>query len=663
MKKLRQLIRENKVALWLSAKAQSLQDQAGKNHTFTFTLLTWTNGRNGRAFKHVPTAVISVPASTASLSITEGVYIIFFDQPAVTGAVEDQFVTTAAGTGAVRTFSSLTSSTTLRFVAGATTSTIVYNWTGKRFLAVRFKQNTKPAFFVDGAWVGDGSLSLGADAAPNGITYLGGNNIDRYAKVPTSDFIILNSGDVTDEDIAKIYQELMEQQSAGDPKVRNYKWGVPKVLDSTLKIHTDFTPAAGYFTDLSGNNNTALYKGVSYRNDPVFGKVPKFNGVNSVAGYGAMNAKADLSIGTNDFSYGGWMNVGALATGYVCAAYSTTPIIYLATGATGTLSARYHDSGGVNVTITSAAGLVSTNKWYHVVVTGDRDGLMQIYLDGVSVKDGSIATGAANSLTTTNQLLLGANTNYASPAGFLDIALQDFRFYNGKALSATEIKNWYLEYADKPVLQAQPEYWLPTLANVSAGALSNTGFEVVSGSFKVSEDSSKKKWIEDVTAGAASALQTSAYGTWVGEVYCNTAGTVIWPFIATKKGSRDATGQNGYYFVITAAGAVALGISINGTPSSAMLSSALSYVAIQTVYKIAISRTLAGVFTLYIKGGAFTNWTLVTVGGSCSNPTAASTTYTTSLYQNAVGTVAGDKFRLLNIHQGVLGIPELSALY
>ena len=56
------------------------------------------------------------------------------------------------------------------------------------------------------------------------------------------------------------------------------------------------------------------------------------------------------------------------------------------------------------------------------------------------------------------------------------------------------------------------------------------------------------------------------------------------------------------------------------------------YIAINTWYRIRITRSTSGVFTVYILGGNFTNWTLVsTTGGSGTNP-VTDNTYTTSSY-------------------------------
>jgi hypothetical protein len=285
---------------------------------------------------------------------------------------------------------------------------------------------------------------------------------------------------------------------------------------------------------------------------------------------------------------------------------------------------------------------------------------MQIYLDGVSVGNVSIAAGAANSLTTINAFMIGANNSYASPGGFFNGAYQDFRFYNGKALSATEVKNWYNYYATKSLYNAQPEYYLPTLANVSAGALSNTGFEVVSGSFKVSEGSDKKKWIECVTAGVAPMLQTNAYGTYVFKVnHVGTSNTFIL-FASDTKGAEGATGQDCYTFLIDTAEQLAVRESVNGTPANKFVS-AIGSVTPLTDYMFAISRSTTGVFTIYAKGGSeFPQWTQVTASTG-SNPFTDTTT-TTSQYLN-LDFDAGDKFRLLGIHQGLLTISELSALY
>jgi hypothetical protein len=49
-------------------------------------------------------------------------------------------------------------------------------------------------------------------------------------------------------------------------------------------------------------------------------------------------------------------------------------------------------------------------------------------------------------------------------------------------------------------------------------------------------------------------------------------------------------------------------------------------------YRVRITRTITGIFTVWIKGDIFSDWTLIsTIGGSGTNP-ATDNTHTTSRY-------------------------------
>jgi hypothetical protein len=104
---------------------------------------------------------------------------------------------------------------------------------------------------------------------------------------------------------------------------------------------------------------------------------------------------------------------------------------------------------------------------------------------------------------------------------------------------------------------------------------------------------------------------------------------------------------------------IQLGESVNAAYSQ-LFNTAASYFANLTPYKIAVSRNYAGSITVYIKGGAYTEWTLVAVTAG-TNPITDTTTVTSKYF--GVHMEVATKFRLLGIHAGVLGLPELNNLY
>jgi len=131
-------------------------------------------------------------------------------------------------------------------------------------------------------------------------------------------------------------------------------------------------------------------------------------------------------------------------------------------------------------------------------------------------------------------------------------------------------------------------------------------------------------------AGIAYINQDKAYGTWEFDFNKVGDGHVIRiQFIsddidyATGEGYMLAISSNEGIYLYSADG-------IGGFPT--LFGTAVSYTTINTDYRIKITRSLAGVFTVYIKGGTFgwDDWTTV-VADSGSNP-VTDNTYTTSSY-------------------------------
>jgi len=87
---------------------------------------------------------------------------------------------------------------------------------------------------------------------------------------------------------------------------------------------------------------------------------------------------------------------------------------------------------------------------------------------------------------------------------------------------------------------------------------------------------------------------------------------------------------------------------------TSLFQTATSYISINAWYKIKVTRTTDGEFTVYIKGGDFGNdaWTLVDVtGGSGSNP-CTDGTYSESNYF-VCDIDSGDRISNIKITNGV----------
>jgi hypothetical protein len=658
--KLDALKSQSKLALWLDFRTGSLQDKSGNNNHANYVsgAVSFANGKYGKGLKVGPNGLIRV-LDSASMRYTACTMIAFFESGSQ--KVNQRFLSHRTSTTRLDFYYS---SNLIGTYNGSTTSSIATSPFSANMVGVKVDSVlTRPRAYMNGSFVGEMSAAIamgtGTIDAYIGNFYTGASNQNHDGII--YGIVIINTTDVSDEDINQIYNEWYAAKGAGDPKATNFSFPVKEQTDATLVCHLDAAAkrSDNYYTDLSGNGNHGRSQGVLTERASPFGRFARFNGVRGLVGMGAMNAKTSLSLGTNDFTYGGWFNTGNLAQTYFLAgAYSSTPIIFMAITNAGAISYRLHD-GTTNLESNYAAGL-RANSIHHIVFSVSRAlNSLYIYLDGALVSTVDIST-ITGSLTTANEFLLGANNSYAVPTNSNStIGFKEFRLYNGKALSATEISRWYSEYAAKPVFNLRMEQVAPTLANVTSGKLSNTPFTVATGTWRVTQDANKKKWIESVVAGIAYMSSPNMYGTCVYRVYKGRDGNVLKVLFAANVIGDDSTaGQNAYGFLITS------GERIGLLESTAGVSAYLNYT--QTIitnnvdyYVFVTNRKSDGQKAIYAKGGtAFPRVTLCDVtGGTGTNPIIDNTT-TTSKYA-CLALNPDDKAAYLGWYPGVLTVAQM----
>ena len=128
--------------------------------------------------------------------------------------------------------------------------------------------------------------------------------------------------------------------------------------------------------------------------------------------------------------------------------------------------------------------------------------------------------------------------------------------------------------------------------------------------------------------GIAYINQDKAYGTWEFDVNKGTSHSFpTVGIISDNVQDLVSTNGNNYHFLFNSEERIYLRKGIFN-----LFKTGASYIAINTDYRIKITRSLAGVFTTYIKGGTFgwDSWTTV-VASTGSNP-VTDNTYTTSNY-------------------------------
>jgi len=162
------------------------------------------------------------------------------------------------------------------------------------------------------------------------------------------------------------------------------------------------------------------------------------------------------------------------------------------------------------------------------------------------------------------------------------------------------------------------------------------------------------KYLECVTSGIILVPSKQAYGSWEFDWYkALDANSFSIALNANKQ-----TNVNANIVLIGTNEAIYFDRYSNGAYAARNIATAIPYILINTWYRIKITRSIAGVFTLLIKGGGFSptagydGWTLVSVaGGSGTNP-VTDNTYTTSEYF-VLDIDAGDRIANIKLTDGI----------
>ncbi len=218
---------------------------------------------------------------------------------------------------------------------------------------------------------------------------------------------------------------------------------------------------------------------------------------------------------------------------------------------------------------------------------------------------------------------------------------------------AAELWTGYTPRTGDPLFLDNIQTARVTLADQTSGRLSNTPYQIESGSWALKEDvTTGERYIECVVAGIIARRNLFARGTLEFDVEKG-GGTnsldLLFSVVAPTDWADSA--QNGYMYQFSSTERAVLRRITAGVSTPIAMSDA-AYVVNNQRYKIRISVSTAGVFTAYIMGGTFANWTLVSAAGGGSNP-VTDNTHTTSVYAVFVFD-AGDRLYLDRQFAGVL---------
>ncbi|MCK5018678.1 MAG: hypothetical protein KAS32_16575 [Candidatus Peribacteraceae bacterium] len=251
------------------------------------------------------------------------------------------------------------------------------------------------------------------------------------------------------------------------------------------------------------------------------------------------------------------------------------------------------------------------------------------YVDGVAAA--TVATGWHHLMVTTDTGISVSDLDIGRVGASYGLALQRDLVLYSDAKELSFAKTAYATLARRVMYEWDSASTPPSIAPISSGLIPGTDYTVESGSHEVKEDAAGK-WIEVETGGRYWRSNTFAYGTWEFE-FEKVSGETRVEFmpISSSNAVRTDPSVDGYLLRMDDSEKIFFYRITGGAPTS-LFYTAASYFDVGTKYKIRITRTLEGVFTVWIKGGSFDGWTLVVSKDGpnpITSPAHSSSAYTT----------------------------------
>ncbi len=376
--------------------------------------------------------------------------------------------------------------------------------------------------------------------------------------------------------------------------------------------------------DISGNgNHLTAYNSPASRKNGVL-----FNGVNNYASKTGLNI-ADWTI-TFRFLYVG--NVGA-AYHYIIGIQSSVGIFV---GGSIIGYWGFYDASTVTSVNTQIAGT------YYTITVTKVGTLYNFYRDG---EYQTSATKVSRSIT--DLYVAKRDAGY----GNTNCIIEDIRIYN-RALSINEIKDYHNQFAKRVNFKEDFDYELGLSIKPKGWIKGTGGFkieELTTDDAVLTHLKKGSKMLTCTTAGTISFPSKQAYGIWEFDISKTQGNAGIGITFINNKITN--TSNNGYTIYINSSEQLDFGRYSSGVFTRLALSTS-AYLEDNKIYRVKITRTIAGVFTIYIKGGNYGNvYQLMTV--SSGNNPSTDNTHTSSIYCVIAGSYAGDKIGSIKFTEGI----------
>jgi len=181
----------------------------------------------------------------------------------------------------------------------------------------------------------------------------------------------------------------------------------------------------------------------------------------------------------------------------------------------------------------------------------------------------------------------------------------------------------------KDVYIADGRGWNESLANETAGFLSNTGLTIKSGTWKVEDNGDGTKKTSNIAGGILSKPCTQAEGTWTFDLFHAAATETRLYFMASSTDAHTVAGQTGYMFSVLGTERLALHRNNGDATSTTLFQTDTGYVAEDAWVSYKVTKS-GSTITCYFSTDNGRTWTEI-VESSGNNP-ATDATYTSSNY-------------------------------
>jgi hypothetical protein len=545
----------------------------------------------------------------------------------------DERLLSAADAGGTRieVASNNTLSTRVFGNAASNTSAVGTAWTGRKCLAVNYTNGEKPTIWFDGSYSAEcaAALVFTANDAPIIIgAYYSGATRACWFPIATA---LETNRPLTATEHAQVFDELQNTKWPLRPYVVRAVEATPAQNESGLLASWDFA-GGGTVPDASGNGKTLT--GSNIRQQSPVGLATKLTANNYLSGaFTALPDGADCSI------------EGVV---YLPVVTANTPVLInfnsVNVGNNSTFLLM-GSSTNIHFVLWNAVNLYKRwivdvghhAKWLHFVYTYvHATGDTVLYINGVptgtfAASSSGVATGAVSSI------FFGRRYDGLAATLAQNEQIKFCKVHN-TAKSALEAKNLYersglLDISDTcawgiPVSTA-------SRGGIAASYLENTAlqFGTTTPRYTVDVSSIGGENIKVIKCGTAGVLyeatdshftpQQAAYGVFELSFYKGADANVIY-WLPISSGQVIAS-SNGYCITVNGNESITFWSVMTGGAFASKFTTAIPYVAIQTWYSLRLTRTFAGLFKLWIRGGIYTTWTLV---GSATDTTHSSSNYT-----------------------------------